>query len=204
MSAVIGAALVVYNFAANRWTPFHGWAYVPCNVALMVAVVASSGLSRAELGLRSGSFVLAAALGGAVALAMFALPRAWVRDRRLVGANPAYVVLFRIPVGTALVEEVCFRGVLVGLLLHRGEVAAVALSSVAFGLWHVEPARLLARANAFPTAVVVPAGVVLTAVAGAFLGWLRVESGSVLAPFVLHALVNSSGAAAAFRALRTP
>jgi membrane protease YdiL (CAAX protease family) len=177
---------------------------VPANLALAIAVIASSGLSRAEMGLRYGSPSWGLAIGGAAIVVLAFVPREWLRDQRLAGANAAYVVLFRIPVVTALVEEVCFRGVLLGSLLPRGSAFAVAMSSVAFGLWHLEPARLLARANGWRATVVVPAGVILTAVAGLFLGWLRVETGSVLAPFVAHVLVNSSSAAAAFRALCAP
>ena len=50
----------------------------------------------------------------------------------------AYESLARIPVGTAVFEEVAFRGVLPGLIARTTtEPAAVGLSSLLFGLWHV-------------------------------------------------------------------
>jgi hypothetical protein len=106
----------------------------------------------------------------------------------------------RIPIGTALVEEIVFRGVLLGSLLHAGTAQAVIASSIAFGLWHLAPTSILVRTNRL-NAAVVPAGIALTAVAGAFLGWLRIETGSLAAPFLVHALVNSLAAGAALLAL---
>ena len=102
----------------------------------------------------------------------------------------------RIPLGTAFVEEVVFRGVLLGAFLGEGTVVALIVTSATFGLWHIAPTALLVDANRL-RGVVVPAGVVATGVAGAFLGWLRVETGSIAAPFVLHALVNALGGGAA-------
>jgi membrane protease YdiL (CAAX protease family) len=37
-----------------------------------------------------------------------------------------------------------------------------------------------------------------------FFGWLRVETGSIASPFLIHALFNSMSAAAALVALRRP
>ena len=46
----------------------------------------------------------------------------------------------RIPLETALAEEIIFRGVLLGLGLRtRPRLGAVVSSSIWFGLWHVYP-----------------------------------------------------------------
>ncbi len=45
---------------------------------------------------------------------------------------------FSIPLGTAVFEEVAFRGVLFGLLMRRrGTATAIWLSSALFGLYHI-------------------------------------------------------------------
>ncbi|HVL89879.1 MAG TPA: CPBP family intramembrane glutamic endopeptidase [Actinomycetota bacterium] len=218
-AAWLAAALVAYNAAANRWKPFHSWAYLPANLTLAAAVVwlgaAAFDLSAGEMGFRGGSIRVGAAIGVALGVAAmvpvyaalgFERGRALLRDRRLSGvrgAKAAFVLLVRIPIGTALVEETVFRGVLLGSAMSHGTAQAVALSSVAFGLWHIVPTWILARKNRLNVAVV-PAGVVVTGAAGAFLAWLRIETGGIAAPVALHVLVNSPAAAAAMIALRLP
>ncbi|GAA1822728.1 hypothetical protein GCM10009835_49360 [Planosporangium flavigriseum] len=113
-------------------------------------------------------------------------------------------VLVRIPAGTVLLEEVAFRSVLYGLLRNRyGRFCATTLSSSLFGLWHVLPSRELPRLNPAADsrrAIVVPAAVVATAVAGVVLCGVRRHSGSLLAPAALHWAVNAGGFLTAFLA----
>lgn len=212
-SLALAAGLVAYNALANRWKPFHGRAYVPAN-ALMAAVVVAMGvwgfdLDRTELGFRWDSAWIGAVIGlGAVApvfaMLTFERGRAKLRDQRLAdvrGWRAAYVMAVRIPVGTALVEEVVFRGVLLGSWLHSGTAQALAASSIAFGLWHIVPTAILARTNRL-SRLVIPAGIVLTAGVGVFLSWLRIETDSLASPFLVHALFNSLSAGAALVALR--
>lgn len=212
---MLAAALVAYNAIANSWKPFHGWAYVPTNLA-MAAIVLAVGvwgfdLDRGTLGLRWRSAWVGVAIGAAAivplsGLLLSARGRAILRDRRLEGVRglkAAFMVAIRIPIGTALVEEVVFRGVVLGSWLHVGTVEAVAVSSIAFGLWHVVPTSILARTNRLRP-MVVPAGVLATAGAGAILAWLRIETGSLATPFIAHALINSLSAGAALLALSRP
>ena len=111
-------------------------------------------------------------------------------------------VFIVIPLGTAFLEEVAFRGVLLGLCLQRTSVVrAAVISSVAFGLWHIAPTLSTASSNsaldrgtgstlAFVGLVI---GMVLAmTVAGLVFCWLRLRSTSLLAPFLLHAGVNST------------
>jgi membrane protease YdiL (CAAX protease family) len=103
-------------------------------------------------------------------------------------------VFVRIPVFTALIEEAFFRGVLHAALmaLYPTEVA-VFLGAGLFGLWHIGPGLDQARAGersrragAWHTVVTV----VATTVAGLFLVWLRMKTGSIWAPAAVHAAIN--------------
>lgn len=211
-SILLAAGLVAYNSLANRWKPFHGWAYVPANLLLSGAVITIGvwgfGLDRASIGATWASAWVGAVIGAAVivglgAALMVERGRVLLQDQRLAGVRgwrATFMIAVRIPVGTALVEEIVFRGVLLGSWLHVSATQAVVASSIAFGLWHIVPTMMLARENRLRS-VVVPAGVLFTAGAGVFLGWLRVETGSLAAPFLVHALVNSSSATAALIAL---
>jgi membrane protease YdiL (CAAX protease family) len=124
------------------------------------------------------------------------------RAAHLGASEIAFNMLVRIPLGTALAEELAFRGVLYGILRRSGFAMATVGSSVAFGLWHVRPALASIRAN-FPdagelkTAMLVLSAVVLTAVTGAFFCWLRERAGGIAASWAFHATLNSLALGAA-------
>ena len=214
--------VVTYNNLVNRWEPFHGAAYVPVNLAFAGAITALAAttldLTATRLGL-DGDLADAAAAFGAVllyAIPLVALTRSRhahrIADRRVLGLHGGglvYYVLVRIPLGTALVEEVVFRGVLFGAWRDAGAstVRASLLASVAFGLWHISPTIIGIRINdrepsASKLLVGVAAAVVLTTIAGLGLMWLRLESSGVVAPIVIHAGINSASALAAVAAGR--
>jgi membrane protease YdiL (CAAX protease family) len=126
-------------------------------------------------------------------------------DARVAEASPAEVaghLLVRIPLATALAEELVFRGVILGLASRsRSRMRALLLSAAAFGLWHVgaalHPERQRATAGVVgdrlaPVPVVVLGDVVATTVGGLGFGWLRQRSGSILAPVLAHTAVNAS------------
>ncbi|HYO60395.1 MAG TPA: CPBP family glutamic-type intramembrane protease [Actinomycetota bacterium] len=204
-------ALAVYNNVANLWPPFNRTAYVPANLIAAGAVLAAGaavlGLSAEQLGVAQLGLTDAAlgtGIGAALAAPLFVLAATargarLVADRRvsdLRGRALAYQTLIRVPLGTALLEELAFRGVVFAAWLDEGEVVAYAVSSVVFGLWHVAPAATMVRVNApgatpALTARSVAGTVVVTAAAGAALTWLRVGTGSLAAPFALHATLNS-------------
>jgi membrane protease YdiL (CAAX protease family) len=182
-----------------------------CAVAL-AALARLAGLSWADLGLGRGTWrrglAWAAVVTGTVAVVLAAgaaLPptREAFRDSRYqLGLADTLITAFvLIPVGTVLVEEVAFRGVLWGLLRRvSGTIPATAVSSALFGLWHVLPSLGLAADNeAIGGAVgrgraaqveTVLATVAFTALAGVVLCELRRRSGSVLASAGLHWAVN--------------
>lgn len=212
--ALLAGALLAYSAVAVD----PAW-YVVVNLvvaAVLVAGARRAGLSWGELGLdrralaaglRLGGLVAAVVAAGlALAVAVPAL-HPLLEDERVAGAGwglVAYRALVRIPLGTALLEEVAFRGVLLaGWRRVAGTWVAVAGSSVVFGLWHVRPTLELLDANnlaagAAATGFAVAGAVALTAAAGVGFCWLRLRSGSLAAPFVAHAAMNSLALVAAF------
>lgn len=155
------------------------------NAAFGVSLVA---VTRAPLGLKNWRSGLVWGLGAAAvpvaASAVVASVPSLVQRVRPSGDDLAEWVLFRIPIGTVLTEELTFRAVL--------DAASPGSSPIFFGLWHIHPARAAGDSVALT--------VVGTFFAGVLFSWLRRRSGSVLAPMMLHYAVNASGAILAVRA----
>jgi membrane protease YdiL (CAAX protease family) len=197
--------------------------YVVVNTAAACALVAAArrsdlswealGLARRWLpaGARWGAGCAAAVAGGyAVALAVPAL-RPLLTDARIAGLGHgeiAYQVLVRIPLGTVLWEEVAFRGVFFAALARLASVrVATAGSAALFGLWHIRPTLGALAANDLADGPVLRGAAVLlaclaTAGAGVLFTWLRLRSGSLLAPVLLHLATNTLGTVAAAAAHR--
>ncbi|WP_406862764.1 CPBP family intramembrane glutamic endopeptidase [Streptomyces sp. HUAS MG47] len=216
MLLLVVLVLAAVNAVNNRLAP---GLYVPVCVttaALLLLIARLSGLTADDLGLgrdsvrrgaRWGLILVAAVV--TVYLAALAVPftRDVFQDQRAAGlavGELAYRVLVRVPLGTLLLEEIAFRGVLWAMMERRwGHMWATALSSLLFGLWHVLPSRGLTRANSAAEAVfgTGTAGVALsvvtavagTALAGVLLCELRRRSGSLIPPMALHWATNSTG-----------
>jgi membrane protease YdiL (CAAX protease family) len=150
--------------------------------------------------------VVAAPALALVVVAAAALPttRPLFTDRRLAGVGPAgtaYRATVRIPLGTVLLEEVAFRGVLLALfaaIVPPG--LAVAATSALFGLWHVVPTATALEINgvAGGRTVLVIATVVGMAVGGAVLCWLRLATGGLAAPAAIHTGATATATVAAY------
>jgi uncharacterized protein len=203
--------LAVVNVVDVR-VPHASLAVGPACAAVLLALARLAGLSWAELGLGPGTWrrgmTWAAAVIGIAALVLAAgaalpLTRAAFRDSRyhLGWADALLTAFVLIPVGTVLLEEVAFRGVLWGLFRRLGgTVLATAASSVLFGLWHILPSLNLATDNeaigntlgsgksAQVTAVL--GTVLFTTASGVVFCELRRRSGSILASAGLHWAVN--------------
>ncbi|MFD8635323.1 CPBP family intramembrane glutamic endopeptidase [Streptomyces sp. NPDC059533] len=215
------AVLVVANLVMHRWSGPIGVLTAVVVSALLLGVLRWAGGTRADAGLAPGTLARGArwalALAGIVAVVYLAgalLPptRTLFEDRRYEGMSAGGLllrVLVTVPVGTVLVEEVAFRGVLYGLVDRaRGAVWATTVSSLLFGLWHVLPSLRLATAKPALTAVfgdsavgaglAVAGAVLFTAAAGVLFCELRRRSGSLLAPMGLHWAVNAFGYVAGF------
>jgi uncharacterized protein len=187
----------------------------PVAAAVLVAVGRRRGLSWSDLGLSRRTWargavyaVIAAVVVAAVyaVAAMVPLTRTAFVDVRyeLPPSQALFAAFVGIPVGTVAVEEIAFRGVLLGLVTrHRGHRWGFGLSSVTFGAWHILPSLGLNHANEAMHALAgsgtggqvgsVAAAVVFTSVAGVLLAELRRRSGSILAAAGLHWAVNALG-----------
>ena len=209
------ATLVPLNLVGNLLVPRA--AAIPFAVAsagLMVWLGRRAGATWADLGLgperlRAGvrwGLVAAVVVVTVVAAAAVVPGARWLlADARFDGVTTGrllYEALARIPVATALGEEIVFRGVVLGLLLRSTSVRrAVVTSSVVFGLWHVVPALEGLDTSAVSglgggialVAGAVAAQVLVTAAAGLVFCWLRLRSGHVLAPALAHWSLNASG-----------
>jgi membrane protease YdiL (CAAX protease family) len=108
-------------------------------------------------------------------------------------ARQVLVPLLVIPLGTVLFEETIFRGVLLAVLLARyPRRTAILGSAAAFGLWHLVPAVSAADGASTIAAIGTVAGTIaVTTVAGVLFAWLRMRSGSLLAPILAHVATNS-------------
>ncbi|GHI85929.1 hypothetical protein Sxan_32930 [Streptomyces xanthophaeus] len=210
------AVLAAANLALNRWTGPWGLVTAVVVSGLLLGVLRWAGGTLADAGLARGTLARGArwalvliGLVGFVYLAGALLPatRGLFEDRRYEAMDGGEVMLrvfVLVPVGTVLVEEIAFRGVLYGLVHRaRGAVPATVVSSLLFGLWHVLPSLHLAAAKPAVNSVVGDSGlgavlavlgaVLFTAAAGVLFCELRRRSGSLLAPMGLHWAVNAFG-----------
>lgn len=212
LAVVIAAVIVIANVALALLGS--SVAAVVAGVVLAVAAVTAGrlgGLSWDQLGLSRDRLLRGLGVGAVAAFASIALGAAALaipptRDvlatAGATGADPlteAYVLLVRIPVGTALVEELLFRAALFGALRERyGEARGMWWTAIAFGLWHVLPAIAAGRdvgafgavAGAVGPVVALAVIVAATTLAGAVFGWLRVRGKHVAAAVLAHAAIN--------------
>jgi hypothetical protein len=215
VGAIVAANVAVHTVVPDAW-------HVPANVVLAgavtgLAVRAGVGLEdlglapeHALAGLRIG-LAAASSIGSVVRLAQNVdRARALFADDKVgsyTRSRSAYELAVRIPVGTALAEELVFRGALPALVGRRHSPrTATLVSSALFGLWHVAPTRSSLQTSEAGSRLpesrqhrigAVVAVVAATAVAGLAFDRLRRRSGSLIAPIVAHAALNSAAFAAA-------
>lgn len=219
LGAIGGAVLGLTAFNVTRSLAIPSEFHFPLNLGLGVGAAVfgwAIGLDRADLGLRrdrlarglryGAGAMTVIAVGVAAGVAIPTLRAAFEDDRADIGvAELALRVLVVIPLGTVVVEELAFRGVLFGALMRTtSTVRAVAWSSVLFGLWHVVPAaRGLDDGTSTATAVGIVGGtLVATTIAGVVFAWLRVRSGHLLAPTLAHLGTNTIPFVAAWAVMR--
>lgn len=225
--AALGVALGVLtaaNVLDNRLSPR---TTVPLSLGaagLLVLHARRSGLSWSDLGLdpahtprglRYGT-VAAGGVGAVYAVgALLPATRPLFADQRAAAGVPALLrqTLLDVPLGTVVLEEIGFRGVLPALCRQAyGPRVGEALPVALFGLWHVLPSAALSESNpalAAATTGGATAGgqgrlagagsaVLTTAVGGAVFAALRRRTGSLWAPALLHTAFNSLGYVAAW------
>lgn len=217
--------LVLYNSLTNLLPrEFHSRSYIPLNLSFLVVMVVLSvavfELDRASLGLQGNSFaslLIGASVGMtaiAAAVLVRSIPLTWIsrtikrlETRRMTRPRLLYILLLHIPLGTAVFEELLFRGILFGLAEDAwNDGMAVLVTSLVFVAWHTIPAAILLRGGALagyelvrrpvPSSSVAALAIAFTAqacllfFAGVSLAFLRLTTHSVIAPILVHALVN--------------
>jgi membrane protease YdiL (CAAX protease family) len=186
------------RIAEYRWTMIQEWALVAIALALIVAggrTWQSVGLVLpSPMGLIWSVLVLALVVAllfvqyrGATRTdrARASVARQLAHVRWFLPASSAELAGFRaLSVTAGVCEEILFRGFLMALLLpFTGTLGAVVISSVLFGLGH-----------AYQGVV----GIVKTGIVGLVMAGIYVLTGSLLAPIIVHALVDiASGQLAA-------
>jgi membrane protease YdiL (CAAX protease family) len=188
----------------------------------LVLIAWRAGANRADLGLGRGDLGSGLRYGAAafgvvllVVLAAAALPmtNGFLHDSRAAidGGRLAYELGVSIVLLTAIPEELAFRGLLLGSGLRLwGSGRAALITSALFGLWHIAPTLDTMHDNRAVSGVSAGAGgqalVVLGAVAATFLAglvfsWLRLRSGSLVAPVMAHVATNGVALVAAWLTL---
>lgn len=207
------AVLVVWNVLGNTVVSGPGsfllnliWA------AVLLALARSAGVSWNSMGWSPGlaaagfrrGLIAAIVVTAAVALlAALPLVNGLLGDDRFIGVDVSemlFEVFARIPLATALPEELAFRGALLGLLMvSTSPKRAAIVSSVLFGLWHILPAIDALDTSTFDdgsgalgTFGAVSIQVVVTAVAGYGFCLLRLRAGHLIAPVLVHWALNGS------------
>ncbi|MEI7887121.1 MAG: CPBP family intramembrane glutamic endopeptidase [Actinomycetes bacterium] len=220
MFAVL-ATLVLSNVMANEVIP--SWAYVPWNLTiaavLLLIAIQWDGRSADDIGLEPRKVQSGLRWGGAASallLSIYLIGLAVPFTNRLfqdsradisLGAL-AWETLIMVPLGTVLMEEVAFRGVLPAMFRKRftrhanGALRADLLAALLFGFWHVLPSWNVNKVNPvfrdllpgpLGQAAAITAGVLGTGAAGMALSWLRNRSDSLVAPVLMHCSSNSLG-----------
>lgn len=208
MVAVLGIANYLNNVALAGAYP---WISV-LEVLVLLLLARAAGLTFDDLGLARGTWrrgirwglvaALVVLVLYVVALAVPAGRDAFLDQRAHLSVGGAlYAALVSVPVGTVLLEEIGFRGVLWGMIFRlRGPVWATVVSSVLFGVWHVLPSvglggnnRVVGEVYGSAAWLVTLSAVLATVLAGMVLAVLRWRSGSLLAPVGLHWATNGLG-----------
>jgi uncharacterized protein len=117
-------------------------------------------------------------------------------DPRIAGLGrwgAFFQIAFRIPILTALIEEAFFRGLLhAALTAVYSTPVAVVIGAGLFGVWHLGPALEQSENHlgSSSTTFHVLATIAVTTLAGFGFVALRITTGSIWVPVVVHALLN--------------
>ena len=176
------------------------------------ATLADLGLGRKDVpaGLLYGAGACGLVLLVLVVAAVIPATNGFLHDSRaqISGGRLVYELGVSIVVFTAIPEEFAFRGVLLGSGLRLwGPWRASLATSVLFGLWHIAPTlHTMSDNHVFRGAsgsvggqvLLVLGSIAVTFVAGLVFCWLRLRSGSLIAPVMAHAATNGLALAVAW------
>lgn len=203
------AAIAATHVVDHELVPwrFHVASHLTAAAAAVAAAIAA-GATIDDLGLRPDrmaggarhGLAIGAVMSGGIAIAALnPSSRRFFMDERVLDINPAEIAgrsLVRIPLGTAVYEELVFRSVILGLAMRRlPPLPAVVGTSVLFGFWHVLPTLRDHGASDLtagqPKHHAVAGAVALTTVAGLGFGFQRLRTNSVVTPMITHAVGNA-------------
>lgn len=209
------AVLFAVNILTNRAAPglYLLWAWGGAAVLLVIArrdgeTWTDLGLGRVPRKAWWGALgVIAAVLLVYLVAAVLPATREAFGDDRVADLSTADLLLralVRVPLGTVLLEEIAFRGVLLAMLWRRlGVVRGIVISSLVFGLWHILPSWGITTANDALGAAVgsgssgqllgVVFAVVFTTIAGVVFCELRRRFDHLIVPMALHWATNGLG-----------
>ncbi len=219
--------LVLFNILYHRVAPqSHHLLWALGGTFGLLAIGVLDGNSWTDMGLGWGYLfwgflwavgsIIIVTLGYIVA-SSFRKGRDAMHDERvssLSGPKMMFNALVEVPFGTVLFEEIAFRAVLFSMLARRfGVVWALVISAILFGLWHILPSigsheQSSALGNVVGKGrkgaiLAVVLSVVTTTIAGVVFAFLRLISGSVLAPMGLHWATNGMGYFFSWTIIRT-
>jgi hypothetical protein len=202
--------IALYNVAQNTLLTDRG--YVVGNLVVTAAALAwarRTGIGWDELGLdpediplglATGAVVGTVAAGVTLAMRDSQLTRTLFDDDRLEGVGHRevrYRVLVRFPLGTALFEEVVFRGVLPAAFRDRPVWQRELIAAGTFAAWHIIPTTHTVGANRkarsldpWRKTTAVLGGSLAAGLAGLGFSALRRWSSSLAAPWLAHTVVN--------------
>ncbi len=212
--AAVLCMLVVWNLTANLVVPEAASLLVSAaGVAILLVIARHAGATWDDLGLRPGTWQGGLRVGAAamavitattVVLAAVPATRTFLADDRFLGegvGEMVYETMVRIPLATALGEEIAFRGVVLGLLLlWVSPLRAMLVSAALFGIWHVLPAISALETSEAVDVVPGAAGafgavigqVLVTGFAGFGFAWLRFRGNSLVSPVLAHWAINGT------------
>jgi membrane protease YdiL (CAAX protease family) len=148
---VVVALLVAVTVTRTYGPAGAGLVLGPIAAVALVALSRRWGLSWADLGLSRHTWAKGALYAGAAVAAVVVVyavaalvpltRSAFLDVRYQLGTGPALITaLVVIPLGTVLIEEIAFRGVMQGLVTrHRGIGWGLGVAAVLFGAWHILP-----------------------------------------------------------------
>ena len=182
---ILGLALLVARRAGTTWT--------------------SMGLrpDRIRRGLIVGGTVIGVIAIGVIIAVVAATFIPDLRDlferEDIVNGSIGWVLfqaLIRIPLATALYEEVLFRGIVFGMFARRySPLVAAVVTSLLFGFWHILPTLEMSpigdTGTYFGLATTVIGSVVGTAIAGLGFLLVRLYANSTYASVLAHIGTNS-------------
>jgi membrane protease YdiL (CAAX protease family) len=213
---LLSVALLGYNSLVSLSRIPELWAFF-ANLGLggaLLLLTRRIALSSEEAGLRAQSFLKKLGLGIGIGIVVFAgvVLAISAADANKFGAVEAskyegWGLLLKlaiyIPIGTALVEEFAFRGVLLGVWQRvTARWKAVVGSSIIFSVWHIPstlgtiPTESWSAGSTLKDVVIAMVGTLLL---GLFLGFLRLRTGAIWAGVPLHAAFNAGGVVGVLR-----